>query len=717
MVSMVVTLREQADVRAVAHGNRAERLRATIVGLQATANRTQRALKALLEAGRAQGRVERYTPLWVFNGIAVTATPDFAQALASRPEVQSVSPDETITAPPPVAAASRAESNVSLVNAPALWDLGDRGQGVVVANMDTGVDAGHPDLASRWRGGSNSWYDPNGEHPATPTDVSGHGTATMGVMVGGDAGGTSIGIAPDARWIAVKIFNDHGSATTTRIHQGFQWLLDPDRNPSTSDAPSVVDNSWTLSNPGCSLEFQQDLRSLRAAGIVPVFAAGNYGSNGSTSASPSNNPEAFAVGATDNSDLIYAGSSRGPSACGETQTVFPELVAPGVDIRSSDLYGGYATSTGTSLSAPHAAGVLALLLSAFPQASADQQASALEGGAVDLGTPGPDNTFGYGRLDALAAFDWLQSHPDFSVSASPASASTLAGGTVTYTVSSAPANGFTGDVALSLAGLSASQASWAFTPPTIAGGSGSSQLSVTAAATLAPGSYPLTITATGGGLVRSTFVTLVVNPPPDFSISASPASAATTPGGRVSYAISSMPANGFNSDVTFSLAGLSSSQATWAFTPQTIAGGTGTGQLSVTAAASLAPGSYPLTINGTGGGLARSTSVTLVVNPPPAPDFALALTPASGSVKRGSSTTYTITVSSLAGFGGRVALSVSGLPSGAIAAVKPSPLNAPGTSTLTVKTTTRTAVGTFTLTVRGTSGALVHQATATFVVT
>ena len=79
------------------------------------------------------------------------------------------------------------------MNAPALWDRGFRGQGVVVANMDTGVDATHPDLAAKWRGGTNSWYDPNGQHPTTPTDVSGHGTQTMGVMVGGNAGGSSVG--------------------------------------------------------------------------------------------------------------------------------------------------------------------------------------------------------------------------------------------------------------------------------------------------------------------------------------------------------------------------------------------------------------------------------------------------------------------------------------------------------------------------------------------
>jgi hypothetical protein len=287
---------------------------------------------------------------------------------------------------------------------------------------------------------------------------------------------------------------------------------------------------------------------------------------------------------------------------------------------------------------------------------------------------------------------------------------------VSYTVSSTPANGFGSDVALSLAGLSPGQASWAFAPSTLAGGSGTAQLSVTAAPTLAPGSYPLTIIGSSGGLTRSTSVTLVVNPPPDFSISAAPASAATSPGGTASYTVSSTPANGFSSDVVLSLAGLSASQASWAFTPPSIAGGSGTAQLSVTAAPTLAPGSYPLTITGTGGGLLRSTPVTLVVNPPP-PDFGLSVTPGSGSVKHGSSTTYTITVSSPVGFTGQVTLSVSGLPSGATATFKPSSVKARGTSTLTVKTTTRAALGTFTLTVRGTSGALVHQATATLTVT
>jgi subtilisin family serine protease len=716
MSSVIVTLREQADVRATAHGKRPARLRATIEALQATADRTQGGLIALLKARQHQGRVADFLPMWVFNGLAVTATPGVIDELARRPEVQSISPDGAMHAPAPSVASSTPEANITLVNAPALWDLGLRGQGVVVASMDTGVDVNHVDLSPRWRGGTNSWYDPNGQHPTTPTDVSGHGTATMGVMVGGDAGGTAIGIAPEAKWIAVKIFNDSGSATTSRIHQGFQWLLDPDHDPSTPDAPNVVNNSWDFAQPGCNLEFQLDLRSLRAAGILPVFAAGNSGPNSSTSFSPANNPEAFAVGATDGSDAIYSGSSRGPSACGEAQTTFPELVAPGVNIRSSDLFGGYATGTGTSLSAPHVAGALALLLGAFPDALADQQASALQSGAVDLGASGPDNSYGYGRLDALAAYNWLGTHPDFSISASPTTANTLPGGSVTYTVSVTPANGFSGDVALSLAGLSPSQGSWTFTPATVVGGSGSSQLSVTAASSLSPGTYPLTITGTSGNLVRSSSVTLVVNPPPDFSISASPATASTLPGGSVTYTVSVTPANGFSGDVTLSLAGLPSSQGSSTFTPPTVVGGSGLSQLSVTAASSLSPGTYPLTITGTGGSLVHSTSVTLVVNTPP--DFSISASPATASTLPGGTVTYTVSVTPANGFSGDVTLSLTGLSSQGSWTFTPSTVvGGSGLSQLSVTAASSLSPGSYPLTITGTSGNLVRSTSVALVVT
>jgi len=407
MLTVIVKLSQHADLSSTIGQTKEQRLRRVIVALQATARAAQAPVLVFLQLRSAQGLVSQITPFWVFDGLSVTTTGEVILELAARNDVESITPDATDVTPSSPATGPP-EPNLALINAPALWALGITGQGVVVANMDTGVDVNHPELSSRWRGGTNSWFDPYNQHPTTPTDLDGHGTWTMGVMVGGDAGGTSIGVAPGAQWVAVKIFNDRGRATATAIHHGFQWRLDPDGNINTPDAPDVVNNSWAYGGPGCNLAFQPDVQALRAAGIVPVFAAGNYGPGGGTSVSPANYPEAFAVGATDNNDSIYSGSSRGPSACGEPSTIYPEVVAPGVDILTTDLYGLYYRVSGTSLSAPHVSGALALLLSAYPNLSTDQQEYALLDTVVDLGAAGPDNTFGYGGLDAYAAYDCLQ---------------------------------------------------------------------------------------------------------------------------------------------------------------------------------------------------------------------------------------------------------------------------------------------------------------------
>ena len=508
MTTVVVTLRPRADLTAVRGSSRAARLQGTIRALRATADSTQVPLRARLRAHTARGTVARTTPLWVVNGISVTATADVIRELGTRADVASIEADDIAVVP----AAVPAEPNLVTVGAPALWGLGQTGQGVVVATLDSGVDMSHPDLASRWRGGTNSWFDPYGQHPTTPTDLSGHGTATTGVIVGGDAGGTSIGMAPGARWIAAKIFNDQGTATATAIHQAFQWLLDPDRDPSTADAPQVVNASWSIgAGPGCDLAFQPDVRALLAAGILPVFAAGNYGSGGSTSASPANYPESLAVGALNGNGLAFSASSRGPSTCGGRSGVFPDVVAPGVDIRAADRFGLYQVASGTSVSAPHAAGALALLLGAFPGLPVERQRTALVGSATDLGPSGPDMAYGYGRLDVMAAYQWVVAGPDLSVTVSPPEASVTVGDSTTYTVQITPANGFGADVPLSLVG--ADQLTWSFTPAVVPGGSGTSQLVVVTTSSTVPGAYPLTITAGSGATVRAARATLTVTAP------------------------------------------------------------------------------------------------------------------------------------------------------------------------------------------------------------
>lgn len=434
-IAVIIKLVEQPELRAIRESRRRMRVQMVIEALQSTATNSQQRLRTLLRIKEKQGTVTHIEPFWIFNGLAVTATPATIQELATLPEIASIALDRTIQAPPLFPGGGTPEPNLALVNAPAMWSLGYQGQDVVIASMDTGVDVTHPDLGSQWRGGANSWFDPYGEHPSAPVDFagssSGHGTATMGVMVGGAKGGTAIGMAPAAQWIAVKIFNDRGVGTMSKIHASFQWLLDPDGNPLTDDAPHVVNGSWTFQAPGCDLEFEADLQALRAAGILPVFAAGNSGPNPKTSLSPGNNPSAFPVGNVTNNDEIYADSSRGPTACGGLERTFPSLVAPGVKIHSSDLFGLYAELTGTSLAAPHVSGALALLLSAFRDLTVSQQVGALINGAVDLGPTGPDNDFGYGRLDVLQAYQWLKgSNQAPTVDAGPDQTVTLPAGAI-----------------------------------------------------------------------------------------------------------------------------------------------------------------------------------------------------------------------------------------------------------------------------------------------
>jgi subtilisin family serine protease len=717
LVAATVVLKAQADVSTIKATTRRGRLSAVEHALRTVASSTQKDLLDLLTVRRGQGVVSSFVPLWIFNGIDVVATPDVIAELATRSEVRQIQPDLMFQAPEAIAsetaAASATEANLARIDAPALWDMGYRGQGVVVANMDTGVDVTQPDLTSRWRGGSNSWYDPNGEHPSTPTDVNGHGTWTMGVMVGGDAGGTFVGVAPEARWIGVKIFNDRGTATSSGIHMGFQWLLDPDGNPATADAPNVVNDSWTMATSGCNLDFQLDLGNLRAAGILPVFAAGNDGPTAGSVLSPANNPEAFAVGGSDGSDMIDPSSSRGPSSCG--QPVSPQLVAPGVGVRTTDLYGSYANESGTSIAAPHVSGALALLLDAFPALSADRQAAALEGGALDLGATGPDDTYGYGRLDVLAAYNSLATEPDFTLSVSPSSASTPAGGSVSYTVSVTGVNGFAGDVTLSLSGLSEPQAGWAFSPPVIVGGSGTSQLTVTTSSTLASGSYPSTVSGTSGSKTRTASMTVVVSAPPDFAVAVTPSSQSVTAGSGVSSSVGVTSINGFAGDVALSVTGLAPSVGTFSFSPATLAGGAGTGVLTISTSASAAPGTYPLTVSGTSGSTSHAASLTLIVTAPP--DFAMGVVPSSISINRGRTATYSVSISSLRGFSGRVSFFVSGNPAGTTVAFKPTSVVAPGSSKMTVKTTAKTPRGTFTFTVTGSSGTRVHGTTVTLIVT
>ena len=433
-VPVLVRLSDRVDLGQFVLEDRRQRNGRLFTALKAKAQATQGPLLGFM----AERGATSVKALWLVNGLAATVSAAIVKQIADYPGVDVVQLDSSLrrsssphrpsplaplvpgsqdrprvpkASPAPEAKLSNPVWNVAAVHAPELWSAGLTGRGVVVANMDTGVDGNHPDLAAKWRGGSNSWFDPHGQH-ATPYDASGHGTQTMGIMVGGSAGGSTIGVAPDARWIAVKLFDDGGQARLSDIHLAFQWLLDPDGDPATVDAPDVVNASWSLSARvagSCNLQFNDDISVLRAAGIAVVFAAGNDGPAARTSDSPANNPHGFSVGAVDNRLTVANATSRGPSAC--DGSIFPTLVAPGVNVRTADLsYGGiasYAVVSGASFAAPHASGVLALLAGAYPAASVEQLEAALINGATLADRTGPNNDYGHGLANAAAAYNAL----------------------------------------------------------------------------------------------------------------------------------------------------------------------------------------------------------------------------------------------------------------------------------------------------------------------
>jgi len=443
-IAVIVSLSDKVNPSLFGKADRSKRDTGLVKALKEKAAATQGTHRVFLQNNGGR----RLRELWVINGIAVTARASVIRQLASRPGIESVRLDSTLEAPVTTfGSTAPPEWNLNVMRAPEMWSLGHSGIGVVVANMDTGVDAAHPDLAAQWRGGDNSWYDPHGEH-ALPHDSDGHGTQTMAIMVGGGGGGSAIGMAPDARWIAVKLYNDAGLASYSDIHLAFQWLLDPDGDLNTVDAPDVVNASWGLIGTAgqCITEFSSDIEVLKTVGIAIAFAAGNDGPAPLTSLSPANNPQGFSAGAVDPALAIASFSSRGQSAC--DGMVYPKLVAPGVNINTADLsFGGlplYVVVSGTSYAAPHAAGAMALLAGAFPSADVAQLEAALTQSAHDLGVAGEDNSYGYGIADVQAAYQVLLAGAGTgnapSITSTPPTSATE-GSLYSYTVTASDADG------------------------------------------------------------------------------------------------------------------------------------------------------------------------------------------------------------------------------------------------------------------------------------
>ncbi len=415
-----VYLQEQADLSsAYAIRDWKERGQFVYRTLRDTSQRSQKDLLADLQARKLPGEVIDYHPFFILNAIAVTGNRSAVDTLAARSDVAYLAPEPVYEIPEPIdeqpASATPAgiEWNIAQIGADRVWsNFGLTGQGVVVASIDTGVDYTHPALVNQYRGtatGSHdfNWYDPTGHYPSAPGDNHGHGTHTMGTMIGDDGTGNRIGVAPDAQWIAAKGCAGRGCAGSDLL-KAAEWMLAPcsigvepgDDACDPAKRPQVVNNSW--GGLGGDSWFEGMVSAWRAAGIFPAFAAGNSGPGDGTVGSPGDYATSFATGATDQADTVCWFSSRGPSHL--TPETKPDVAAPGCKgIRSALPGGGYGTKNGTSMASPHTAGVVALLLEANPGLTVEQIEALLMSTAVDRGPQGPDKTYGYGRLDAYAA--------------------------------------------------------------------------------------------------------------------------------------------------------------------------------------------------------------------------------------------------------------------------------------------------------------------------
>ncbi len=454
--SFLVVLREQADLSgAEALTDKSEKGRFVFEALRAQAEVSQGPLLARLEAAGVPFR-----SFYLVNMIEVEGNRPLAEELAAREDVSSVArnpqvrlePQPVIVlqpeASPPASrltpsAASAVEPNIARVGAPDVWARGFTGQGIVVGMADTGVTWDHPALKSHYRGFNGTtvshdynWHDAIhnagagnrcGSDSLAPCDddtvAPFHGTSTASLAVGDDGVGNQIGMAPGARFIGCRNM-DNGVGTPARYTECFQFFLAPTdhngQNARPDLAAHVINNSWGCPvSEGCTDPniLKSIVENVGAAGIVVVVAAGNGGPACSTISDPPGFYDAsFSVAATSNSDAIASFSSRGPITADGSNRLKPDISAPGLGLRVALAPDSYTEGfSGTSASAPHVSGAVALLWSAAPQliGQVSTTIDLLKRTAVPLtstqdcggfsGSIVPNPVFGFGRLDVALA--------------------------------------------------------------------------------------------------------------------------------------------------------------------------------------------------------------------------------------------------------------------------------------------------------------------------
>jgi subtilisin family serine protease len=414
---------------------RAERHRHGMEQLQAIAERSQGSIKEYLHRAEEAGQARNIKSFWVANLVEVEISAAALVQLADEASIDKIELYPTIVSiPVPKSdrlslSSAGVENNLKAIGADSAWTAGYDGRGRIVCSFDTGVDGLHPALSGNYRGNkgypaSQCWFSsvdssdfPHAFNSAGYSKP--HGTHTTGIIVGhDDVNGDTIGVAPGADWIAAVAIDVPGAS----IFESFQWAVDPDGDPNTvSDVPDVINHSWGVPGIGCADLFWEIIDNSEALGIVNIFSAGNEGPDSLSIRNPANRATDsltnFAVGALNNAfDDIWFSSSKGPSDC-DSSSIKPNVTAPGQSIKSSVPGNSYLYFQGTSAAAPHVSGAVAILRQKNPDATADEIKNALLASCDDMGTLGPDNTYGWGRINIMEALRQIEtiSEPSLQV--------------------------------------------------------------------------------------------------------------------------------------------------------------------------------------------------------------------------------------------------------------------------------------------------------------
>jgi subtilisin family serine protease len=382
-VRVLVDLKPQLDLQKLtsrletARLTRVARRDSVIAALRAVADSSGVRLAPLLEDLIRHGEIDpQYRRFTIVNRLLVRASPAAVRALSRRREVvrlveerRDPNPMLMSRTPAVIQSTGRGSWALAAIGAERAWRRRVDGSGVVIGIIDAGASGAHEQLRPNYRGGSAAWYDPTGASAIPVDGLDGHGTGMVSAAVGANVAGRTIGVAPSAQWIAC-VGIPRGRYDNVALTECADWML-------VTGRPDVLLNAWALPGSGCDREWERILAAWRAAGMVPVFAAGNYGPAPSSDRSPANNRGAIAVGGIGLDGLVLDQSSRGPNSC--DGTAYPGVMAPGdnVTVAHSLAPNAYAVSRGTSVAAGLVAGAAALLIQRYPEATVDEFEAAL----------------------------------------------------------------------------------------------------------------------------------------------------------------------------------------------------------------------------------------------------------------------------------------------------------------------------------------------------